>query len=264
MGAPSEILGLIDRFQEQYDSYRAPSYGETALRREFVDPFFKSLGWDIDNKQGHAEAVKEVIHEDSIKIGDAMKAPDYCFRTGPARKFFVETKKPAVNIREDAAPAYQLRRYAWSAKLPLSILTDFEEFAVYDCRIRPDKNDKASKGRTLYLKYDQYDERWDDIAAIFSCDAIRKCSFDKYAESIKKKRGQMATDEAAVKSATDSYTRNTARIREGQGLPIEVLQSIHALDQARREYLCTLATSMKLNSACIARWDGRFSNHQPY
>jgi hypothetical protein len=27
------------------------------------------------------------------------------------------------------------------------------------------------------------------------------------------------------------------RIRAGEGLPIEVLQSIHALDQARREYL---------------------------
>jgi len=55
------------------------------------------------------------------------------------RKFFVEAKRPSVHIKEDAAPAFQLRRYAWSAKLPLSLLTDFEEFAVYDCRIKPTK-----------------------------------------------------------------------------------------------------------------------------
>ena len=52
-----------------------------------------------------------------------------------SRKFFVEAKKTSVNIKDDISPAFQLRRYAWSAKLPLSILTDFEEFAVYDCRI---------------------------------------------------------------------------------------------------------------------------------
>jgi hypothetical protein len=34
--------------------------------------------------------------------------------------------------KEEIPPAFQLRRYAWSAKLPLSILTDFEEFTIYD------------------------------------------------------------------------------------------------------------------------------------
>jgi len=36
----------------------------------------------------------------------------------------VEAKKPAENIRDDAGPALQIRRYAWNARLPLSILTD--------------------------------------------------------------------------------------------------------------------------------------------
>lgn len=62
------------------------------------------------------------------------------------RKFFVEAKKPSVDIKDDVHPAFQLRRYAWSAKLPLSILTDFEELAVYDCRVKPDRRDKADPG----------------------------------------------------------------------------------------------------------------------
>lgn len=88
------------------------------------------------NRLGYAEAYKDVIHEDAIKVSGYTKAPDYCFRVGGMRKFFVEAKKPSVNLR-DTSPAFQLRRYAWSAKLPISILTDFEELAVYDCRIKP-------------------------------------------------------------------------------------------------------------------------------
>ncbi len=196
MPVPPGIIDLVNRFGEQSESYRSPTYNETQLRREFIDPFFKALGWDVDNRQGYAEAYKDVIHEDSIKIGGSTKAPDYSFRIGGTRKFFVGTKKPSVNIRMDVDPAFQLRRYAWSAKLPLSILTDFEELAVYDGRIKPDKNDNASMARTLFFTYKQYEEKWDDIAAIFSRDAILKGSFDKYAQSSKKKRGAAEFDAA--------------------------------------------------------------------
>jgi len=153
MPAPPEILKLVNRFDNHLEAYKQGRYNETQLRREFIDPFFETLGWDVSNKRGYAEAYKDVVHEDAIKVGGATKAPDYAFRVGGARKFFLETKKPSVNIKDDVHPAYQLRRYAWSAKLPLSILTDFEEFAVYDCRIRPVKNDKASTARVMYLRY---------------------------------------------------------------------------------------------------------------
>jgi hypothetical protein len=114
------------------------------------------------------------------------------------RKYFVETKRPSINLKEDPEPAYQLRRYAWSAKLPLSVLTDFEEFCVYNCRVRPQKTDKASKERVLYITWDEYLDRWDEIADIFSRDAILRGAFDKYAES-KKKRGTAEVDEAFLK-----------------------------------------------------------------
>ena len=151
-------------------------------RREFIDPLFKALGWDIDNEQGFAEQYKEVIHEDTLEIEGASKAPDYAFRIGGTRKFFVEAKKPSVKLETDIHPAYQLRRYAWSAKLPLSVLTDFEEFAIYDCRVKPDKSDKASVGRVALYSYRDYVEKWDEIAAIFSKDAILRGLFDKYAK----------------------------------------------------------------------------------
>jgi predicted type IV restriction endonuclease len=210
MPAPPVITDLVERFEQQGDAYKSGAYNETQLRREFIDPMFKALGWDMDNVSGYAEAYKDVIHEDAIKIGGATKAPDYCFRIGGTRKFFLEAKKPSVDIKTDAHPAYQLRRYAWSAKLPLSILTDFEEFAVYDCRVEPKLSDKASVARVLYLNFREYVSQWEEIAKIFAREAILKGSFDKFAESTKAKRGTAEVDDAFL-SEIEKWRADLAR-----------------------------------------------------
>ncbi|MGO8928044.1 MAG: Eco57I restriction-modification methylase domain-containing protein [Limisphaerales bacterium] len=197
---PPQVLELIQRFDRNREAYRSPHYNETQLRREFLDPFFSALGWDIENKEGYAEAYKDVVHEDAIKVGEATKAPDYCFRIGGTRKFFLEAKRPSVDIKDDPSPAFQLRRYAWTTKLPLSILTDFEEFAVYDCRFKPHHREGAAIGRILYIPYTEYSQRWEEIAGVFSRDAVLKGSFDKFAESTRAKRGTADVDDEFLKT----------------------------------------------------------------
>ena len=199
MPAPKEVKELVERFDRNIEAYKSGKYNETQLRREFIDPLFEALGWDVNNKQGYAEAYKDVIHEDSIKVSGGTKAPDYCFRIGGQRKFFVEAKKPSVNIKNEPSPAYQIRRYAWSSKLPLSILTDFEEFVIYDCLIKPSKNDSASFARVNIYSYKDFIDKWDEISSVFSKDAVQKGSFDKYAESGKKKRGTTEVDDVFLK-----------------------------------------------------------------
>ncbi|HTP03487.1 MAG TPA: type I restriction endonuclease, partial [Anaerolineales bacterium] len=196
MTAPESICQLVDRFRENLEAYKSSRYNETQARREFIDPLFTALGWDIDNRQGLAEAYKDVVHEATLEIEGETKAPDYAFRIGGTRKFFVEAKKPSVKLETDIHPAYQLRRYAWSAKLPLSILTDFEEFAVYDARQRPDKTDKASTGRVMLFHFPDYVEKWDELAGIFSKEAVLHGSFDKYAVGTKGRKGTAEVDDA--------------------------------------------------------------------
>ena len=87
---PSKVQELVQTFQMHIEAYRSQQYNETQLRREFIDPFFVTLGWDVMNTAGYAHAYKDVIHEDAIKIGGATKAPDYCFRIGGTRKFFLD------------------------------------------------------------------------------------------------------------------------------------------------------------------------------
>ncbi|MEK7719130.1 MAG: N-6 DNA methylase, partial [Bacteroidota bacterium] len=190
-----KISELVERFEEQFDSYKNVNYNETLTRRDFIDPFFKALGWDIDNEQGYAEAYREVIHEDRVKIGKATKAPDYSFRlSGGKRLFFVEAKKPSVAIKDDILPAYQVRRYGWNAKLSVSIITDFEEFAIYDCTKKPNPTDKASVARIEYLTFRDYLKKFDFIWDTFSKERVLKGSFDKYVQGNANKKGTATVD----------------------------------------------------------------------
>src|SRR5205814_1216593 len=105
------IHRLIDRFTQQSDQIRSPDYNETLIRIDFINPLMTELGWDIDNRQAFAERYREVVHEDRVRVAGRTKAPDYSFRIGGQRKFFLEAKKPGVDIRNNWEPAYQLRRY---------------------------------------------------------------------------------------------------------------------------------------------------------
>ena len=196
-----KISELVHRFNEQYYSYKKTDYNETQTRRDFIDPFFKVLGWDIDNEEGYAEAYREVIHEDKVKVGGATKAPDYSFRlVGGKRLFFVEAKKPSVAIKEEIQPAFQVRRYGWSAKLPISIVTNFEEFSIYDCTKKPNLTDKASIARIKYLTFHEYINEFDFIWEIFSKEQVLKGSFDKFVQSDTQKKGTTTVDKDFLQS----------------------------------------------------------------
>ena len=56
MALPKEIAELVERFEQNKDSYRQGAYNEAQVRHEFIDPFFKALGWDVDNTSGLARA----------------------------------------------------------------------------------------------------------------------------------------------------------------------------------------------------------------
>ncbi|MBI4701194.1 MAG: restriction endonuclease subunit M [Deltaproteobacteria bacterium] len=194
MPVPDAVAQLIAKFDRQADEYRSGRFNETQTRVELIDKLFAALGWNVHNDPPVAESYKDVIHGDAIKVGGVSKAPDYCFRVGRERKFFVEAKRPGIDLGRDAEAALQLRRYGRSAKLPLSILTNFAQTAVYDCRVRTSPRDKPATARVVFLGYRELPDRWDDFAAIFSREAAWSGAFDRYAES-QRKRGTAEFDE---------------------------------------------------------------------
>ena len=207
-----EVAKLCKYFATNRQAFLAPGVKEAHIRQSLIDPLFESLGWDVGNRNRIAPQYREVIPEDSLDVEGQQKAPDYTFRVGSMPKFYVEAKKCGVNINADPVPAYQLRRYGWSAKLALSILTDFEELAVYDCTARPRPSDKASHARIQYFRYDEYPDRWRELWDVFSREAVWSGAFDQYAAS-KRKRGTSEVDVEFLKEIEgwrDALARNMA------------------------------------------------------
>jgi hypothetical protein len=136
-----------------------------------------------------------VIHEDKVNVGGATKAPDYSFKLpGGKRLFFVEAKKPQIDIKNSILPAYQIRRYGWSAKLPISIITDFEEFFVYDCTVKPSPNDNLAVSRIRYLTWKDYITEFDFLWDTFSKEKVLKGSFDRFVQSDTARKGTATVD----------------------------------------------------------------------
>ena len=207
-----EIARLCQYFTTNRKSFLASGVKEAHIRQSLIDPFFEILGWDMRNASMAAPQYREVITEDSLDVEGQQKAPDYTFRLGTLPKFYVEAKKCGININADPGPAYQLRRYGFSAKLALSILTDFEELGVYDCASRPRLENKASHARIQYFGFSEYPDRWQEIWDIFSREAVWSGAFDQYVAS-KRKRGTSEVDSEFLKdieSWRDILARNLA------------------------------------------------------
>ncbi|WP_281817075.1 Eco57I restriction-modification methylase domain-containing protein [Brachyspira pilosicoli] len=181
------ILHLVDNFQNGIKSKN-----ETETRRYYIDKFFEALGWDVGNEKGK----REVIHEDIVKVKGKTKFPDYGFYFKGKRVFFVEAKDTKVDIKNDSRPAFQLRSYAWSAKLGVSILTDFEEFAVYDCTVRPKENDRTEAARIKYFTYEDYLKEgvFDYIYDLFERENVANGSLDAYSENLCNRKGSETVD----------------------------------------------------------------------
>ena len=131
---PAKLHDSISRYRHDAARYRGAAFKEMSVRSEFINPLLEELGWDVTNRSGAIYSEREVIEEDSLTIEGSKRAPDYCMLIQGDRKFFVEAKRPSVDLSTSRDSAYQIRRYCWSARLPFGLITDFEEFAIYDCR----------------------------------------------------------------------------------------------------------------------------------
>jgi len=210
--AKASIENLVERFAEHRKEYHLPEYNEQKTRQDFINPFFKALGWDIDNEKGASEAYREVIYEDKVVVRGKSKAPDYGFRlSGSAKKrlFYVEAKKPSVALKTNKESAYQLRRYGSSAQAYVSILTNFEDFIVYDCSRVPNLNDSASVARLKHIHFEDYIKEFDFIYDTFSHDAVTRGRFDKFVQSDANKKGNQTLDKEFVQSL-DNWRRYLA------------------------------------------------------
>lgn len=170
---------LVDRFHTNIEFYKDTrnAYNEHSCRIEYIDPLLKLLGWDVANEKGLAPQYREVIAENYSTRTDR---PDYTVTLRGVPKFFVEAKKPAVDITRDAAPAVQTRKYGWNAKHRLAVLTNFEHLAIYDTCHIAHEDDGAAVARYRLYHYTEYVEKFTEISNLISRNSVYSGEFDSY------------------------------------------------------------------------------------
>jgi len=191
----NRVAELAKQFKGNEAFYVSKDFVESEVRSKFIDPFLECLKWDVKNEKGARPDKREVITEDRIIIDGQTKHPDYTLCCAGVKKIYVEAKQPSVDLKTNPEPALQVRRYAYTAKMPIAILTDFQELAIYDTRIKPSEKDCASTARIEYLTYEQYGQKFEELYRHISWDAVDLGNFDTYYETAKEKKGTQTVDE---------------------------------------------------------------------
>jgi type I restriction-modification system DNA methylase subunit len=180
--ALSRVSDLVAKFRRNSADYHQNAYNETQARTDFITPLLEAFGWDVHNHKGFPSSLREVVEEATVEVGEERlsKKPDYELRLARQRKIFVEAKKPHVRIEHNKAPAFQVRRYGYSASLPISILTNFHQLAVYDCVPKPYDTDEAHTARILLLGYEDFEAKFDELWGLLSRESVYSGTFDQH------------------------------------------------------------------------------------
>lgn len=175
----NELQALINHFQENLAYYKDArnAYNEHSCRNEYIDPLLKFFGWDVPNEQGLAPQYREVIVEN---FSTSKDRPDYTMTLRGVPKFFVEAKKPAVDITRISDPAVQARKYGWNANHHIAVLTNFEYLAIYDTCHIPHDSDSCTVARYRLYHFSEYVEKYKEICTLISRDAVYSGAFDEY------------------------------------------------------------------------------------
>lgn len=196
-----KLQRLIDRYESDLTLHRSISYNETQLRTDFLDQLFTILGWDITNSNGKSTNEREVLVEEGLKAkaNENTKKPDYTFRLFSERKFFLEAKKPSVRIESDPEPAKQIRRYGFTAKLKISVLSNFEYTAIYDCSNQVEETDTVSNSRVKLYHYTELVDNLEEILRLIGQESVYTGQFDCLWSDIESKISRFSVDDLFLK-----------------------------------------------------------------
>ncbi len=215
----NELIRLVGSFEHGLGEFKSSGYVEAQLRDDFLNPFWRSLGWDLENQAGLVQTKREVEIESRTEIGGRQKRADYLFRAEGQDRFVCEAKKPAEEL--NARHAFQAKRYAWNKGVALAVLTDFEEFKLYIVGGRPYQAEPlAGLWKTWHFRQLPLMAReiWDLLAR----DTIAAGSIDQVIESLPKA------------PAGKGKARQQWLVKPDRSRALDV-EFLNVLDEARRD-----------------------------
>lgn len=190
------IQDLVKKYETNRANCLNATYNETQLRTDFLDPLFELLGWDIKNTSVKPTNEREVLLEEALKgnASENSKKPDYTFRLFSERKFFLEAKKPRVSIESNLDNAKQVRRYGFTAKLKISVLSNFEHLLIYDCSVKVEKDDSHNTALIKKYHYTEYVHKFQELKSLLGRESVYTGAFDEEWKSIEEKLIHFSVD----------------------------------------------------------------------
>lgn len=167
---------LVNQFSNNESYYNNPAYNEQECRLEFIDKLLQSFGWDVKNDKHLSPLKKEVFVE---KYESNMKRPDYSLTFHGYTKFFVEAKKPSVDLNGDVNPSIQARKYGWNAKHPVVVLTNFKDLFIYDSSVCPKNDDGINTALIKKYHFTEYLDKYDEIISFIGRETVYSGEFDR-------------------------------------------------------------------------------------
>jgi hypothetical protein len=149
----AELIAKFNRFKQ--DGKLDLTSEETI--RTWLNDLLAIFGWDVrDTSQVLQEKVLSKAAKERLREIDSQNTkPDYTFRVAKHNLTFLDAKDITINILENADAAFQIKSYGWSIIAPCAFISNFEEFAIYDCTYTPDRTQPSNLGR-LYFRIDEY------------------------------------------------------------------------------------------------------------
>jgi outer membrane protein TolC len=129
--------------------------------------------------------------------------------------------------------------YGGNGGSPNSTIKDFDDRVDFDAAVYWEVRnlglgEKYARGGS---RAQQEQARWRQVQVM---DQVAAEIAQAHAQ-VTARLAQIELAESGINAAQDSYRRNAERVHGAQGLPIETLQSIQALDQSRRQYVRAVA-----------------------
>ena len=163
----SENLADLNRLVVTYNASKSTferstgSYQESEARSEFIDPFLELLGWDVSNRAGLIFSAREVLREESQRAeNNTGKKPDYTLRVAGHKKFFIEAKKPSVDILTHKPSIFQARSYGYTAGHPIVVLINFRNISIFDTTGIPNEDDAVDAYRLFSCSVDELTKKF--------------------------------------------------------------------------------------------------------
>ncbi len=171
--AKDKLQILLVEFQAYIAGANRKDISEETIRT-WINSFLGIFNWDVrDTSEVLQEKTLSTEQKNKlIDINSTHSRPDYTLVNGQNIKAFIDTKDLDIDIFTDSDTAFQVRSYGWSANVPCSFATNFEQLVIFDCRFKPNISQNADVG-SIKIHISEYLDKFDIIFDHLNKDCVK-------------------------------------------------------------------------------------------